>query len=124
VRIDLPLAGDPELARLANLRHLPEDTAREAAVRELAVTFMTELVGALRRTVPASDFLPASPARGVYEGVFDRTFARALSARDALGLEAVFALKNPSRPADTVSGSPGDRGDAGQWPKRAVRSAG
>ena len=125
MRIDLPLAtGDPEMARLADLRRLPAGAAQQAAVRELAVTFMTELVAALRRTVPTSDFLPASPARGVYEGVFDREFARALTARDALGLEALFALKNPAPSADSVSGSPGHRGDEGQWQKRPTGTAG
>ena len=124
MRIDLPPAtGDPEMARLADLRRLPAGAAQQAAVRELAVTFMTELVAALRRTVPTSDFLPASPARGVYEGVFDRAFAQALSARDALGLEAMFAFKNPPPSADTVSGSPGDRGYEDKWSKRIARSA-
>ena len=43
--------------------------------------------------------------------------------RDALGLEAAFALKNPPPSADSVSGSPGDRGNEDKWQKRAARSA-
>jgi hypothetical protein len=124
VRIDLPLAaGDPELARFATLHRLPEGAARQAAVKELAITFVSELVAAMRRTVPTSDFLPPSPARAVYEGTFDRAFARALTARDALGLEALFTLKNPAPSADSVSGSPGDRGDESQWQKRPAGTA-
>lgn len=101
-------AGDTE-SRLAALRRLPPEAARRAAARELQVTFMTQLLAAMRRTVPKSDLLPESPTRNIYEGLFDRSMAEALTARDPLGLEQALGgpepFKNPTRPADTTSGS-------------------
>jgi Rod binding domain-containing protein len=97
----LPL-GDPDAARLDAVRRLPEGAARRAAAVELQVMFMTELLSAMRKTVPESDFLPRSPARSIYEGTFDRAVAQAIAARDPLGLVERLGqgLKEPAGPAD------------------------
>jgi Rod binding domain-containing protein len=97
-----PPVGDPDQARLDAVRRMPEGAARKAAAGELGVMFMTELLSAMRKTVPESDFLPRSPARSIYEGAFDRAVAQALAAGDPLGLaERLGAgLKDPGGPAD------------------------
>jgi Rod binding domain-containing protein len=99
--VPLPPA-DPDRARLDAVRRLPEGPARRAAAVELEAVFLTELLSAMRKTVPEDDFLPRSPARSIYEGTFDHAVAQALAARDPLGLVETFGrgLKEPSRPAD------------------------
>jgi Rod binding domain-containing protein len=97
--VALPPAG-PDEGRLARLRSLPESEARRAAARELETAFLAQLLGALRKTVPDSDFLPRSPSRAVYEGAFDRAVAESLAARDPLGLVKILGEepKEPSPP--------------------------
>ncbi len=83
----LPLpAVDPEAGRVETLRRMAPGDARPAAARELEVTFLTQLLAAMRRAVPESDLLPRSEARNIYEGMFDRNVAEAMAARDPLGL--------------------------------------
>jgi Rod binding domain-containing protein len=72
--------------RIARIRAMPAGAARRAAATELETVFMGQLLAALRKTVPESDYLPASPSRQVYEGAFDRAVAESLAARDPLGL--------------------------------------
>ena len=60
----------------------------EQAARQLEVTFLTQLLQAMRKTVPESDFLPKSPERDVYNGAFDTAAAEALAAQDPLGIVA------------------------------------
>ena len=79
---------DADLGRIDLLRRLPAARAGAAAAGELQVLFMTQLLAAMRKTIPEYDFLPTSPARSVYEGMFDRSVAEALAARDPLGLTA------------------------------------
>lgn len=116
-----PLAPvDPDDARLAALRRAPAGGARQAAAREVEVLFMTQLVRAMRKTIPESDFLPRSPARDVLDGVFDRSLATTLAAGDPLGLvRTLGALKPGGVPADTVSGKPEEGEKTG---KRAGRT--
>ncbi|MFN8542735.1 MAG: hypothetical protein U0807_00775 [Candidatus Binatia bacterium] len=83
--------------RLEAFRHMPRDRARAAAGRELETTFLTQLLGALRKTVPQSDFLPRSPSRDVFDGVFDRAVAEAMAARDPLGVVKTMAAADPGR---------------------------
>jgi hypothetical protein len=64
-----------------------EPTARAMAARELCVTFLTELIGAMRKTVPDAGLLPRAPSRDVLEGVFDRAMAETMARGDPLGLE-------------------------------------
>jgi len=111
----LPLAAvDPEDGRIEALRRAP----RGATAAELQVMFLTQLLRAMRRTVPEGDFLPRSPARTVYEGMFDRTLADALAARDPLGLVRALAeapgLKIPDDPADTAVGNREAKSDRAQ----------
>jgi flagellar protein FlgJ len=110
----LPPVGAPELdrGRLDALRRLaPGAAGRGEAARELEVVFLTELVRAMRRTVPESGLLPQSPARSVYEGVFDRAVAEAMAAGDPLGLVerlgagAGAGLKVGPVPADKPTGT-------------------
>jgi Rod binding domain-containing protein len=77
------LAGQPDAARLRG-RTDPE-AHREAAIA-LEATLFTQLLSAMRRTVPENDLLPRSAARTTYEGMFDRTIAERLAAPDPLGL--------------------------------------
>jgi Rod binding domain-containing protein len=110
--VALPLA-DADAGRIDALRRAsggPQSpAARQAAARELQVIFLTQLLRALRATVPENDFLPRSPARDVYEGMFDRSVAEAMAASDPLGMVARMApppgLKVEPEPADTVTGS-------------------
>ena len=96
--------------RLAAIRRAPggaqSPAARETAARAVEVMFLTQLVKAMRDTVPESDFLPRSPARSVYEGVFDRTLAESIAERDPLGFVRSIAgppaLKSAGDPADTA----------------------
>jgi len=99
----LPVAADPESGRLENLRRLPEAEARRAAAGEVEVMFLTQLMSAMRKTIPEDDFLPRSPARSVYEGTFDRAVAESIAARDPLGLVERLGgtLKDGHDPTDT-----------------------
>jgi Rod binding domain-containing protein len=79
-------SGDPDRGRLDTIRRMPEGEARRAAAVELQAMFLTQLLSAMRKTVPENDFLPRSPERSVYEGTFDREVAEAIAAGDPLGL--------------------------------------
>ena len=94
--------ADPDRARLDAIRRLPEGPARRQAAVELEALFLTQLLSAMRKTVPEDDFLPRSPSRSVYEGAFDQAVAQALASRDPLGLVQTLGqgLKEPDRPAD------------------------
>lgn len=93
----------------------------EAAARELSTVFLTQLLGAMRKTVPDAGLFPRSEARTVYEGAFDRTMAEVLSQGDPFGLvkmmapaEAPLKVSGPS--ADSLGGQPLPRG-AEEGPK-------
>ena len=94
--------GDADRARLDAIRRLPEGAARKQAAVELEALFLTQLLSAMRKTVPEDDFLPRSPSRSVYEGAFDQAVARALAARDPLGLVETLGrgLKEPEGSSD------------------------
>ena len=101
-----PVALGIDDGALDALRRRP-DTGRVEAARQVEVLFLTQLLRAMRKTVPDNDFLPRSPARDVYEGAFDRSVAEAMAARDPLGLVERLgrALKNRADPADTAVGN-------------------
>lgn len=87
----------------------PETTA----ARELQVVFLTQLMEAMRRTVPDSGLTEASPARKVYEGAFDRVVAETLARNDPLGMVQQLGkpadsreLKVLEKAAETASGQP------------------
>jgi Rod binding domain-containing protein len=97
--------GALEGTRLAELRRQVSKGAEQAVARELQVICFANLLAAMRKTLPQSGFLPASPARTVYDGVFDRAVAEALAKGDPLGLgerlgEAPAGLKDPPAPAE------------------------
>ena len=97
---DAPLAAatalyDGASGRLDAIRRMPPGEARRAAAGELQVIFLTQLLSAMRKTVPESDFLPRSPARNVYEGVFDRAVAEAVARTDPLGLVRLMGEEAP-----------------------------
>jgi Rod binding domain-containing protein len=117
VSVDLPLpaVGDADQTRIDALRRLPPARAGRAAAGELQVVFMAQLLAAMRRTIPESDLLPRSPARTMYEGMFDHTVAQALAARDPFGLverlgEAA-GLKISGHPADEKVGDQSREGE-------------
>lgn len=72
----------------------------EEAAKQVQVTFMTQLLSAMRKTVPESDFLPKSAERDVYDGEFDRAVAEALAARDPLGLVQQLAPRGAASSSD------------------------
>jgi hypothetical protein len=106
-------AGDADAGRLDAIRRLPPTAGKAAAAGELQVMFLTQLMQAMRRTIPENDFLPPSPARSVYEGAFDRAVANSMAERDPLGLVASMGgergLKVAPPPTDTVTGHYGPR---------------
>ena len=107
---DAPLAATRAASvgasgRLDAIRRMPPGEARRAAAGELQVEFLAQLLSAMRKTVPESDFLPRSPERNVYEGVFDRAVAEAVAKTDPLGLvrlmgEGPPGLKDPPGSAE------------------------
>jgi hypothetical protein len=114
-------APDADGGRIDALRRMAPGAGRRAAAQELQVMFLTQLIQAMRRTVPENDFLPASPARSVYEGMFDRAVATQMAQRDPLGLVRTLGggasdpgLKIADPPADTVTGHHDHGGGSGQ----------
>jgi flagellar protein FlgJ len=109
--IGLPPLVDADAGRIDALERSAPGTARRAAVREVEALFLAQLLRAMRRTVPDGGFLPRSPSRDVYEGMFDRAVAEAIGRGDPLGLAARLgdepgrALKIPDGRADTVVGN-------------------
>jgi Rod binding domain-containing protein len=84
--IALPAPVDADAARIEALQRGGPGMPRHAAVREVETLFLAQLLKAMRRTVPQNDFLPRSPARDVYEGMFDRAVAESIGRGDPLGL--------------------------------------
>jgi hypothetical protein len=72
--------------RVDAIRRMEPERGREAAARELQVALFTQLLEAMRKTLPENSLLPRSPARDVYDGLFDRELANALATGDPLGL--------------------------------------
>lgn len=109
-------AGMDALGRLPALTGAPgggSGRARdvEAAARELGTVFLTQLIGAMRKTVPDAGLFPRSEARTVFEGAFDRTMAEVLGAGDPFGLVKAMAppdagLKVSGPSADSSGGQP------------------
>lgn len=107
----LPAPVDPDTARIDALKRSAPGQARREAAQQVGALFLTQLLRAMRRTVPENGFLPRSPARDVYEGMFDRSIAEAIGRGDPLGLarrlgdDQAEALKVFTPPADTGVGN-------------------
>ena len=103
--------------RLDTIQRMDAERGRLAAARELQVTFFTQLIEALRRTIPEDSedsLLPRSPTRDVYDGLFDRELANLLVAKDPLGLVARLGDggdKEPGGPGAVAAAAPGRAGD-------------
>ena len=97
---------DLDDVRLRTLERQPAAKAGPAAAKELEVVFLTQLLRAMRKTIPENDLLPRAPARDVYDGVFDRSVAAAMAERDPLGIVRAMGLKVGAEPADTSVGNP------------------
>lgn len=87
----------------------PETTA----ARELQVVFLTQLMEAMRRTIPDAGLTEASASRKVYDGAFDRVVAETLARSDPFGLVQQLGkpadsgnLKVLEQPAETAGGQP------------------
>lgn len=92
------LPGSAEEAKLDALRRSSDTAAaRKTAAGELQTLFLTQLLRAMRRTIPENDFLPKSPARKMYEDAFDETVARTLGQGDPLGMVEQMSPKVPAR---------------------------
>jgi hypothetical protein len=76
--------------RVDAIRRMGAERGRDAAARELQVALFTQLLEAMRKTLPENSLLPRSPARDVYDGLFDRELANALATGDPLGLVEHF----------------------------------
>lgn len=63
----------------------------EEVAREFESMLVTQMIGAMRKTVGESGLLPASPQRKVLDGVFDNEMARSLVAGGGLGLAESLA---------------------------------
>ncbi len=106
-------AGAGAAAALANLgAQLPTGrTTTQKVTRELETVFLSQLLQTMRKTVPQSDFLPKSPERDVYDGMFDRTIAETMAQQDPLGFDR--ALKVSGTPADSPNASKVSTGGEG-----------
>lgn len=108
--IALPGAVDPDAGQLDALKRSAPGVARREAARQVETLFLSQLIRAMRKTVPENTFLPRSPSRDVYEGMFDRSVAEAVGRGDPLGLVERLGgdpgekLKNLTRPADNGVG--------------------
>jgi len=72
--------------RVDAIRRMGGERAQEAAAREVQTALFAQLISAMRETLPESSLLPKSPARDVYDGLFDREMANLLASNDPLGL--------------------------------------
>jgi murein DD-endopeptidase MepM/ murein hydrolase activator NlpD len=75
-----------------------EDTRQRLAgkspveiAREFEAILVTEMIGAMRRTIPDSGLLAGSSAHRVLDGAFDHEVARSLTARAGLGIAEQIA---------------------------------
>jgi len=108
---------DLDDVRLRALERQPAAKAAPAAAKALEVLFLTQLIRAMRKTIPENDLLPRAPARDVYEGVFDGAVAASMAERDPLGIVHSIGgggLKPAPEPADTAVGNPPGRDRAGR----------
>lgn len=87
--------------RLAAIERMGPTEGRRAAAHELGEVFFTQLIAALRQTLPDGLF-PKVPGRDVYESMFDRQLAQELAAEDPLGL--VEQLAPEAEGAGSVAG--------------------
>lgn len=96
-----PLTGiRPEAVLAAQAgSEMPRPRTQAAAVRQMQVEFLTQLLGVLRKTVPENEFLPKSPEREIFGGAFDRTVAEVLASQDALGMERALGSDAAASPA-------------------------
>lgn len=92
----IPVSPALDNGQLAAIRRMDPGQGRAAAARELQLVFFTQLIEAMRRTVPDGSLLPRFPGKEVYEGLFDRELAQALVVGDPLGIEAALAAVPPS----------------------------
>ena len=105
-----PIGLRPEALLAAQAAGEPaKPRTQAAAVRQMQVEFLTQLLGVLRKTVPENDWLPKSPEREIFGGAFDRSVAEVLASQDALGMERALGTESPegkfkvlTRPAETL----------------------
>ncbi len=68
-----------------------EGRSVEEVAREFEAMLVTQLIGAMRKTIGESGLLEASPQRKVFDGVFDNEMARSLVDGGGLGLAESLA---------------------------------
>jgi len=79
--------------------------AAEAVARELEGMFVQMMLGAMRATT-SGDGLLDSPAMDLYTDMFDRRIARAIAARDELGIAALLRAQLGARAEESAPGGP------------------
>jgi murein DD-endopeptidase MepM/ murein hydrolase activator NlpD len=90
-----------------------DDTARlrgknpEEVAREFEAILFTQMISAMRKTVPQSDLLEASPDRQMLDGAFDQEIARSLVARGDLGVAKEIAAQLRGRTSAASSSAAG-----------------
>jgi murein DD-endopeptidase MepM/ murein hydrolase activator NlpD len=103
--ISLPPLPKPGLmldSQVKAIERMDAEHGRAMAAQELQVALFSQLIEAMRRTLPENSLLPRSPARDVLDGLFDRELASTLAARDPLGLVAHFGGGDPGEASATV----------------------
>jgi hypothetical protein len=99
----LSVPGGLDDGRLAAIGGMAPTEGQRAAARELGQVFFTQLIAALRRTLPGGIF-PRLPGRDVYESLFDSQLAEELAADDPLDLVERLAPAGGA-PAPPVAGA-------------------
>jgi murein DD-endopeptidase MepM/ murein hydrolase activator NlpD len=93
------------------LGHHPDPQARDARVpevaRDLEALLVTQLIAAMRKTVPTSGMLQASASRRTLDGAFDHELARALVAGGSLGIARQIESQIAPTPGNPVTPAPG-----------------
>jgi Rod binding domain-containing protein len=115
--------------RVDAIRRMGPERGREAAARELQVALFTQLLEAMRKTLPENSLLPRSPARDVYDGMFDRELANALASSDPLGLvehlgRAAAGAEDDSAGLDRAQRLPADAGGVAGQARSTIGSTG
>jgi murein DD-endopeptidase MepM/ murein hydrolase activator NlpD len=111
----MPLAESVDDGRLETIKRMDGERGRAAAAKELQVVFFSQLIAAMRKTIPESSLLQKSAGRDVYEGLFDRELAQALAAGDPLGLARELGGAESAEAADGVAASRAPQGTPPEW---------
>ncbi len=111
--------GDDERRRLAGKP--PIEIARE-----FEAVLLTQVIGAMRRTVPDSEMLEASTNRKMLDGAFDHEVARSLAAKGGLGIaeQLVGQIEREQATRAAAGGAPARLASASSGPTAPTAATG